>query len=116
MVCKWTHEDHVFSLFPKSDATFPPTLKVDSSFCCRRTAAWEQSEGSNQRVSDHYGKSTGAFVLRGKAKFTSSVCIILSVSLDSAFPRPTSAPSGFALVTIKGLKWMCVCVVSRVWA
>lgn len=34
--------------------------------------------------------------------------VFLSVSLDSAFPRPPSAPSGFALGTIKGFKWLCV--------
>lgn len=82
--------------------------------CCRQAAIWEQSEGSNQCVRDHYGKSTGAFVLWGKAKFTSSVCISVCLflysflPLDSAFPCPPSAPSCFALGTIKGFKWLCV--------
>lgn len=65
---------------------------------------------------DHYGKSTGAFVLWGKAKFIPLSVFLSPSTFLSLFSRSIlylSAPSPLALGTIKGFKWQCV--VSRVW-
>lgn len=57
------------------------SLSSESTLGLGFAAVWEQSEGSNQPVRDHYGKSTGASVLWGKAKF-----IFLSVFQSVPFP------------------------------
>lgn len=70
-------------LLLKPDATSLLTLKVDPG--ARFAAVWEPSEARNQSVRDHYRKSTGDVVLRGKAKFIPRLSFSRSVASGKSF-------------------------------